>query len=104
MAADFLTKPQQGALFYRMRDMLMGHTPMPHIEDPPVSSQSTTQERVGSKNIGVNERRTDGESPGGSTQETNPHGKPAGIRANQKTVTWADRVRGVHPVERETAP
>ena len=36
--ADFLTKPQQGSLFRRIRSNIMGHTPFP------------TEERVG-KNI-----------------------------------------------------
>ena len=78
--ADFFTKPLQGSLFLRMRDIIMGHAPPPIIEDPSLSS-STTQERVGSSVFGGDdEQRTDDES---------------GTSTDEKTVTWADRVRGL---------
>ena len=59
---------------------------------------------VGSNNLGVDERRTDGGSPGKNVQKPNQRGKPAVVRANQKTVTWADRVRGVNLVKRDNNP
>ena len=46
MVADFFSKPLQGKLFIRFRDMIMGHIPMPEIEDPSLRSDAT-QERVG---------------------------------------------------------
>ena len=81
MVADFFTKPLQGSLFLRMRDIIMGHAPPPIIEDPSLSS-STTQERVGSSvSGGDDEQRTDDES---------------GTSTDEQTVTWADRVRGLN--------
>jgi len=84
MVADFYSKPQQGSLFTRMSNYVMGHTPMPQVEDPSMSSP-TTQERVGS---GVDGRLTDGESTYGQTDR-----RPD--EQTQKGLSWADIVRGV---------
>ena len=59
---------------------------------------------VGSNNLGVDERRTDGGSPGKNVQKPNQRRKPAAVRASQKTVTWADRVRGVNLVKQDNNP
>lgn len=79
MLADFFTKPLQGKLFLRFRDMIMGLIPVPPVEDPSLSSPAT-QERVGSSDFGVDGRQTDDAS---SNEQT------------EKVVTWADRVRGL---------
>ncbi|CAJ1937343.1 unnamed protein product [Cylindrotheca closterium] len=78
MLADFFSKPQQGSLYTRFRDMVMGITPVPPVEDPSLTCP-TSQERVGSSIFGAGGQRTDGEN---MTKMTRP------------TVTWADRVRG----------
>ncbi|CAJ1950464.1 unnamed protein product [Cylindrotheca closterium] len=78
IVADFYSKPQQGSLYKRFCDMVMGMTPVPPVEDPSFTCP-TSQERVGSSIFGAGGQRTDGEN---MTKMARP------------TVTWADRVRG----------
>ena len=75
MVADFFSKPLQGKLFIRFRDMIMGIIPMPPVEDPTLRSDAT-QERVESENFGADGRQTD-----------------AGNLTGKTKVTWADVVR-----------
>ena len=50
MLADFFSKPLQGALFIRFRDMIMGHAAPPPVEDPSLRS-CAAQEHVGSEKL-----------------------------------------------------
>ena len=81
MVADFFSKPSQGKLFNRFRDMIMGITPVPPVEDPSLSSNTTAQERVGSSVFCANEQRTDNERWTDSKI------------TKSKRVTWTDRVK-----------
>lgn len=81
MLADFFSKPLQGKLFIRFRDMIMGHAPLPPVVDPS-PRDCAAQERVGSQDFGADEQQTD---DGSMTKSTIPK------------VTWADLVRGVKP-------
>ena len=48
MVADFLTKPLQGKLFLYLRDFLMGHAPIHHLDLPEYQELNMPcQERVG---------------------------------------------------------
>jgi hypothetical protein len=71
MLADFLTKPLQGALFRKFRDVILGYQPL-SILDCPVSSPDV--ERVGVNPSGINT-----------------------VTSGPKTVTWSDIVRGQTP-------
>ncbi|CAJ1944870.1 unnamed protein product [Cylindrotheca closterium] len=53
MLADFFSKPQQGSLYARFRDMVMGITPVPPVEDPSLTCP-TSQERPGNRNLAYN--------------------------------------------------
>ena len=85
MLADFFSKPLQWALFIRFRDMIMGHTAPPPVEDPSLRS-CAAQECVENKKFSPDEQWTDGTDDGRtdgglSTPET------------QQWVTWADVVK-----------
>lgn len=58
MLADFFTKPLQGKVFIRFRDMVMGRIPVATVEDPSLVS-TPAQERVGSRILETDERRPD---------------------------------------------
>ena len=73
--ADFFTKPLQGKVFTRFRDMIMGIIPVAPIEDPSLS-HTPAQERVGNGVLETDGRRPDDES------------------TSDKVVTWADVVKG----------
>ena len=79
MLADFLTKPLQGSLFRRMRDIIMGITPFP------------SEERVGDY------RKMSGESRLNSTSEKGSKGKKNNPHKNNDVrsvrPTYADVVR-----------
>ncbi len=62
MLADFFTKPLQGSLFRKFREVILGHK---HIDSLKQSKPTPSQERVGEDNIldnvrnGADGRRTD---------------------------------------------
>jgi hypothetical protein len=81
MLADFLTKPLQGNLFRKFRDVLLGYT---HVDTLAASLMATVEERVG-------EERSDyqaTEATGAVSTESN-----GTVRASTPRVTWADVVR-----------
>ena len=79
MLADFLTKPLQGSLFRRMRDIIMGITPFP------------SEERVGDYRKMNGESRLNSTSKKGSKgKKNNPH-KNNDVRSVRPT--YADVVR-----------
>ena len=47
MIADYFTKPLQGALFKKLRDVIMGHTHPSSLSKTPEMTQSPSKERVG---------------------------------------------------------
>ena len=47
MVADYFTKPLQGALFKKLRDMIMGHTHPSSLLKTPGLTPSPSKERVG---------------------------------------------------------
>jgi hypothetical protein len=47
MLADFYTKPLQGALFRKFRDVVLGQKPVSSLRDDLDSSRLVTEERVG---------------------------------------------------------
>jgi hypothetical protein len=59
MLADFFTKPLQGSLFRKFREVIMGHK---HIDTLKETSPAPSQERVGEYNLmrnGTDGRKTD---------------------------------------------
>jgi KUP system potassium uptake protein len=78
MLADFFTKPLQGKVFERFRDMVMGRIPVAPVEDPSLA-HTPAQERVGSSNL---EAATWKPCDGSSAQDS-----------AHKKVSWADVVK-----------
>ena len=104
MVADFFSKPLQGKLFTRFRDMIMGQTTVPPVEDPSLGSNAPAQERVGSSVFCAGERHTDGGRRADHDgrriddgQTTNGERRTDAVQtkdpAKLKSVTWADRVK-----------
>ena len=87
MIADFFTKPLQGRLFRKFRDVVLGYK---HISTLVDEEESPSQERVG-KGIpeGIPEGSGDGiSSNGGSANDGSDDS------TNEKRVTWAEIVKG----------
>ena len=104
MVADFFSKPLQGKLFTRFRDMIMGQTTVPPVLDPSLGSDAPAQERVGNSVFCAGERRTDdGRRPDhdgrrtddGRTTDDERRTDVAQTKDSRKlkSVTWADRVK-----------
>lgn len=68
MVADFFTKPLQGSLFTRFRDVIMGYKPM-----------SSLPSKVSKEHIEINSETVE-------NQKARTH-------VPQKTVSWSDKVR-----------
>ena len=78
MVADFFTKPTQGKLFRKFRDVVLGYS---HIDSLKVEQkESTSQERV---------RKDKFQKKGYASAMINTTKS-----TSKKTVTWADIVRG----------
>ena len=73
VVADFFTKPLQGSLFRKFRDVILGYK---HISSLYHSNEedSSTQERVEGNQNGINVR-------------------PSVVKHHPTVVTWADVVR-----------
>ena len=78
MLADFFTKPLQGKLFRRFRDVIMGHKHISTLMSMDLT-KSTPKERV--------EKNT-------STTNTNQTRTTKGIEGNSKNKSYAEVVRG----------
>ena len=76
MIADYYTKPLQGSLFKKMRDILMGLAPFPE------------EERVGVQKKVRSEAKSSGNGDGPVSRNLSTMGK------NKNGVTYADVVRG----------
>jgi hypothetical protein len=89
MLADFFTKPLQGSLFRKFREVIMGHRHVDSLKDP---TSAPSQERVGGRN-NIEEkvrneddvRKTDANKQKNKTSEHEP----------RKMKTYADAVRRV---------
>jgi hypothetical protein len=90
MLADFFTKPLQGALFRRLKAVVMGWE---HIDTLAVTFPSAEpQERVGSSETEA-EREPSGGTAEGWTLVTRPTIKSKAQPQNRKTVSYADAVK-----------
>ena len=94
MLADFFTKPLQGHLFRRFRDVILGHCPIASLHDSPVTP---SEERVGKGRTGANcTVPTVPKEPQKRTEEqttdtlTNQNREPTRITT---LTTWADVVK-----------
>ena len=65
MIADFFTKPLQGGLFKKMKVVMLGHDSLEDFLD----ASSTTKERVGTNDKGVDSPKRDGRTKGIGTQK-----------------------------------
>ena len=90
MLADFFTKPLQGALFYKLRDVILGYR---HIRSLDLLEPDSDEERVGdyrSEHVSINEENvTDGTDVNVPDAETK-----SVYKNNSNAVTWANVVRG----------
>ena len=97
MLADFFTKPLQGSLFRKFREVIMGHKHISTLKIPP---PFPPQERVGEgkENVrrGIGGRRTDGENMRRGIGERNTDGNRAKPQKTTKP-TYASIVRKLLP-------
>ena len=86
MVADFFTKPLQGGLFKKFRDIILGYKHISTLEDN--GEESPFQERIGSSVSRGNHFRP-GDSPSVATDVQDP----SFANAVRKKVTFADVVK-----------
>jgi KUP system potassium uptake protein len=103
MLADFFTKPLQGALFRRLRSVVMGHEHISSLSVVPPSS--APQERVGEIETEARESSVGGTAEGW-TEVTRPKlrssiRKVGGEPTNAKKVTYADVTKQRAKIEEE---
>jgi hypothetical protein len=79
MVADFFTKPLQGDLFRKFRDVVMGYKHISSLYDQ--SEQSLDQERVGNDEKGI-------------LRENNKGPNDCASEGSRRNVTWAEVVKG----------
>ena len=84
MLADFLTKPLQGALFRKFRDVILGYE---HIDSLSLAPSPPLEERVGSTDKRASGRGTDGSDTEGFTLV---RGKKERRPSDKIGVTWDD--------------
>ena len=87
MIADFFTKPLQGALFQKFRDIIMGYKHIDTIHD--VTEETSAQERVGNSSI---LRNVSGKTKNYISAARTSSDKSEMARTT--TVSWADIVTG----------
>jgi hypothetical protein len=89
MLGDFFTKPLQGGLFKKFRDVILGRkhtsTLRPVFQPPP-------EERVGSMQSG---ELKDVSTVDGKTSNSKKRNRTKEYAAKENTITWADVVKGV---------
>ena len=78
MIADFFTKPLQGNLFRKFRDVVLGYKHISSLNDDDNTKESSSQERVGKGILRENAGSLDN--------------GPSVVTSN-KGVTWADVVK-----------
>jgi len=84
MIADFFTKPLQGALFRKLRDVVLGYK---HIASLQNDDGHIVEERVG------NERKTEKENNETTMKDPINDSKDSGNITAQENVTWVDVVK-----------
>ena len=92
MLADYFTKPLQGALFNKLRRVIMGWDHISTLNKKKKSDTPVPEERVGSVPNGTSGTGDDGTNNG--TKATTSPAKPDSDVDNKKHVTWADVARG----------
>ena len=89
MIGDFFTKPLQGSLFRKFRDVILGYK---HMDTLTVDPIAPIEERVGNIN---------GHSAHGTVNSANAHSNNTTVQKQEQgkeqsdSVTWADVVKGV---------
>ena len=92
MLADYFTKPLQGALFNKLRRVIMGWDHISTLKKKRNVSTPVSEERVG--NVPDSTSATgDAEMESGTKVTTNPAGPDTDVN-EAKHVTWADITRG----------
>ena len=96
MLADFYTKPLQGSLFIKFRDVLLGHKPIDSLQGSPCDS-STHEERVGNNDEDKKMIHESSEPPGDQietmTRTTYRSSHEQSREREGKRVTFADVVK-----------
>jgi hypothetical protein len=93
MIADFFTKPLQGNLFRKFRDIVLGYKHVTEIVDESSKCElSTNQERVGCNLLTVKNKNVKNSIGCESAKLMND--LPTEHENNKKTVTWSDIVKG----------
>ena len=96
MLADFYTKPLQGSLFIKFRDVLLGHKPIDSLQGSPCDS-STHEERVGNNDEDGKMIHESSEPPGDQietmTGTTYQNSHEQSREQEDKRVTFADVVK-----------
>jgi len=83
MIADFFTKPLQGNLFRKFRDLVLGYKHISDLnEESPKSGESPSQECIGNN---IHKENIMGDVGGGDSQPLNN---------KKKRISWADVVSG----------
>ena len=93
MIADFFTKPLQGRLFRKFRDVVLGYIHISELKDEPAKSDlNTNQECVGC-NLLMETKENVKNDKRGFELENEKADNPLHPPYN-KTITWADVVKG----------
>ena len=83
MIADFFTKPLQGNLFRKFRDLVLGYKHISDLnEESPKSGESPSQECIGNN---IYDKNITGGIGAGDSQPLNN---------NKNRISWAEVVRG----------
>ena len=95
MIADFFTKPLQGNLFRKLRDVILGYNHISDLEKFEKCEEASSQERVSSKNNANNDDVTDGNGNIGNGSKS---GDDTSLSQEQDkkstTISWVDVVNG----------
>ena len=93
MIADFFTKPLQGLLFRKFRDVVLGYIHISKLKDEPAKRDlNTNQEFVGCNLLTETKENVKNDKRGFESENVKT-GTPLHT-PNNKTITWADVVIG----------
>ena len=93
MIADFFTKPLQGRLFRKFRDVVLGYIHISELKDEPAKRDlNTNQECVGCNLLTVTKENVKNDKRGFESENVKAD-TPLHL-PNNKTITWADVVIG----------
>jgi hypothetical protein len=82
MLADFFTKPLQGNLFRRFRDVILGHS---HVDTLQCDLAAQLEERVGENRSGACSTAPPGATPVNESRKS--------TKEKESRITWADIVK-----------